>query len=313
MSKTKGRRVYPQRARLERAALGGQDLRWDHGAGGRHSGAPAWDQVPPGPQRGTGERRHTVRPRRRDRAVHQPQGSQAGRRRRRSVDGFVPGDGAVGPDGLEQSAGAFSRTHGTLPIMSGADAVPMNDAVPTARALDFDGCVNFRDLGGYPTRDGRRTRWRRLFRADGLNKLTDADQAQLIELGVATVIDLRTADEAEHRGRFPVDRVPVRYVDLPLTDVLPATEELPEWSQASYVASRYADMVAQGAPALSGDARIRRSGSTARARRRRGSRCGVVATRSARRPRGTRRRGRRPRGRCVARGVGQPVIAAGFP
>jgi len=128
----------------------------------------------------------------------------------------------------------------------------MNDAVPTARALDFDGCVNFRDLGGYPTRDGRRTRWRRLFRADGLNKLTDADQAQLIELGVATVIDLRTADEAEHRGRFPVDRVPVRYVDLPLTDVLPATEELPEWSQASYVASRYADMVAQGAPALSG-------------------------------------------------------------
>ncbi len=57
---------------------------------------------------------------------------------------------------------------------------------------------------------------------------------------MATVIDLRTVDEAEQRGRFPVAEVPVRYVDLPLTDVLPATEEMPSWAEASYVASRYA-------------------------------------------------------------------------
>ncbi len=69
--------------------------------------------------------------------------------------------------------------------------------------------------------------WRRLFRADGLNQLTAADRSQLVDLGLTTVIDLRTVDEAEQRGRFPVDQVPVRYVDLPLTDVLPATEELP--------------------------------------------------------------------------------------
>ena len=56
---------------------------------------------------------------------------------------------------------------------------------------------------------------------------------------MATVIDLRTVDEAEQRGRFPVDQVPVRYVDLPLTDVLPATEEMPSWREASYVARRY--------------------------------------------------------------------------
>ncbi len=126
------------------------------------------------------------------------------------------------------------------------------DGTGPSRALAFDGCVNFRDLGGYATRDGRRTGWSRLFRADGLHKLTETDHARLIELGVATVIDLRTVDEAEQRGRFPVDLVPVRYVDLPLTDVLPATEDLPEWREASYVASRYADMVAHGGPALSG-------------------------------------------------------------
>jgi hypothetical protein len=32
---------------------------------------------------------------------------------------------------------------------------------------------------------------------------------------------------------------PVRYVDLPLLDILPATEELPSWREASYVARRY--------------------------------------------------------------------------
>ncbi len=119
-----------------------------------------------------------------------------------------------------------------------------------SRTLDFEGCVNFRDLGGYRTLDGREIGWRRLFRADGLNKLTPADRDQLVGLGLATVIDLRTVDEAEQRGRFPVDLVPVRYVDLPLTDVLPSTEELPEWREASYVASRYGQMVSRGGPVL---------------------------------------------------------------
>jgi protein-tyrosine phosphatase len=126
------------------------------------------------------------------------------------------------------------------------------DRPEPSRALTFEGCVNFRDLGGYRTFDGRRIGWRRLFRADGLHKLSQADRTQLIELGMATVIDLRTVDEAEQRGRFPVDLVPVRYVDLPLTDVLPSTEELASWSEASYVASRYVQMVARGGPALTG-------------------------------------------------------------
>ncbi len=135
-----------------------------------------------------------------------------------------------------------------------------SDPADPSRTLAFEGCVNFRDLGGYRTMDGYRIGWRRLFRADGLSRLTDADHRQLIDLEVATVIDLRTVDEAEQRGRFPVDRVPVRYVDLPLTDVLPATTELPSWGEASYVARRYAEMVSEGAPALTGALEVLGSG-----------------------------------------------------
>ena len=119
-----------------------------------------------------------------------------------------------------------------------------------SRTLDFEGCVNFRDLGGYRTVDGRQIGWRRLFRADGLSKLTPTDRHQLVSMGLATVIDLRTVDEADQRGRFPVDLVPVRYFELPLTDVLPSIAELPEWREASYVALRYGQMVAQGGAAL---------------------------------------------------------------
>lgn len=115
-----------------------------------------------------------------------------------------------------------------------------------ARTLDFEGCVNFRDIGGYRTANGRMVAWRTLFRADGLNKLTDADIVLMTDLGLATVIDLRTLVEAEQRGSFPVDRVPVSYVGLPLTDVLPATEDLPDWGEAAYVATRYGAMVSEG-------------------------------------------------------------------
>jgi protein-tyrosine phosphatase len=138
--------------------------------------------------------------------------------------------------------------------MSAAD-VAASDPDPAdpsySRTLEFDGCVNFRDLGGYRTGDGHQVGWRRLFRADGLHRLSADDHRRLIELGVSTVIDLRTVDEAEQRGRFPVEQVPVRFVDLPLTDVLPSTEEMPSWRESSYVASRYVEMVDRGAPALS--------------------------------------------------------------
>jgi protein-tyrosine phosphatase len=63
------------------------------------------------------------------------------------------------------------------------------------RRLDFEGAVNFRDLGGYPAAPGRRTRWRRLYRADSLADLTPSDLERLAALGVATLIDFRLDEE----------------------------------------------------------------------------------------------------------------------
>lgn len=65
------------------------------------------------------------------------------------------------------------------------------------RWVRLEGPVNFRDLGGYPTADGRRTRWRAVYRADGLHALTEADLAELQRRALRTVIDLRSSAEVE--------------------------------------------------------------------------------------------------------------------
>jgi protein-tyrosine phosphatase len=114
------------------------------------------------------------------------------------------------------------------------------------RHVALSGCFNFRDLGGYPTRDGGHLRWRRLFRADGLTKLDETDCAALSELGLVTVIDLRTTSEVDQRGRFPVETVEVDYHHLPLTESIPGTEDVPDWGTAEFVAARYTQLLSDG-------------------------------------------------------------------
>lgn len=69
------------------------------------------------------------------------------------------------------------------------------------RQLDWDGCLNVRDLGGLPTKDGHRTRAGSVVRADNLDRLTDEGWSALYAHGVRTVVDLR--NEEEHRPLLP--------------------------------------------------------------------------------------------------------------
>ena len=82
------------------------------------------------------------------------------------------------------------------------------------RRLPLQGAANFRDLGGYAVAGGRQTRWGRLFRADSLSELTDADLAIVESLGLYTLIDFRAALERQRQpNRLPPGSA-VRTVDL---------------------------------------------------------------------------------------------------
>lgn len=86
------------------------------------------------------------------------------------------------------------------------------------RILELNGVKNLRDIGGYPTVDGRRTRWRTLYRSACPDRLDAAGQRSLIQAGLRTVIDLRGHDElAERRSAF-ASSSEVSYMHLPFFD-----------------------------------------------------------------------------------------------
>ena len=70
----------------------------------------------------------------------------------------------------------------------------------TDRHIDLQGATNFRDMGGYANRSGERVRWGQVFRSDHLAELVAADWAQVSELGIGLVADLRNDRE---RARWP--------------------------------------------------------------------------------------------------------------
>ena len=84
--------------------------------------------------------------------------------------------------------------------------------------IDLEGAVNVRDVGGLPTEDGGETRYGRLLRSENLQELSPADVSKLVdEIGVTTVVDLRTTAEVELEGPGPLDAVPaVRHAYHPV-------------------------------------------------------------------------------------------------
>jgi len=84
--------------------------------------------------------------------------------------------------------------------------------------IDLEGAVNVRDLGGLPTADGGSTVPGRLLRSENLQELSSADVKRLVEeIGVTTIVDLRTTTEVEFEGPGPLDTVPsVRHAHHPV-------------------------------------------------------------------------------------------------
>lgn len=78
----------------------------------------------------------------------------------------------------------------------------------------YEGCFNFRDIGGYPAADGRRVRWGKYYRAGRQDRMTQADLAGLEKLGIRAQIDLRKPDEISDQGRGPLPDMGADYHNI---------------------------------------------------------------------------------------------------
>jgi protein-tyrosine phosphatase len=88
--------------------------------------------------------------------------------------------------------------------------------------IELEGAVNVRDLGGLATVDGGETIPGRVLRGDNLQELSSSDVVRLVrDVGLTTVVDLRSTAELVSEGPAPLDSVGVvQHVHHP---VLPET------------------------------------------------------------------------------------------
>ncbi|WP_043686180.1 GNAT family N-acetyltransferase [Streptomyces xylophagus] len=116
------------------------------------------------------------------------------------------------------------------------------------RHIPFQNLPNFRDLGGYPTPDGRRVRPGLLYRADSLGELTEGtpDWRRFLSLGIGTVIDLRYPWEIERRGRVP-EHASFTYHNLSIEHrPYSQTSLTPDIDPGPYLAERFAEVAEDG-------------------------------------------------------------------
>jgi protein-tyrosine phosphatase len=114
------------------------------------------------------------------------------------------------------------------------------------RLVALEGALNWRDLGGYPAADGRVTKWDRLYRADGLDQLTDADLDVIADLGIKLVIDFRVDREVDQSPSRLADHPEVRCQRLPIGGDEVEGKTVLELIQAGEVKIYTADEMASG-------------------------------------------------------------------
>lgn len=93
-----------------------------------------------------------------------------------------------------------------------------------SRILPFKSVANFRDIGGYPTIDGRHTKWGTVYRGASLAYLLEEEHALFDALNIKTLCDLRTHDEIKSaKNRL---RPYLRTLNIPTSNISNRFEQL---------------------------------------------------------------------------------------
>ena len=93
-----------------------------------------------------------------------------------------------------------------------------SDELANDRVIHLEGTSNTRDIGGYDTGNLRSLRRGQIIRSENLSRLTASDFQKLEEIGVKTVIDLRTDREHEQSPTVWQGENPPQFFHFPIGD-----------------------------------------------------------------------------------------------
>ncbi len=149
----------------------------------------------------------------------------------------VKGKKSVSIDGLDPDARHYFEL-----VPEGGQRI-----ITAERGQPFEGIVNFRDLGGYETTDGRRVKWGEVFRSGHLSRVTDKDKALLEKMGMRVVCDFRTPGEIKAQPDWLPEDGSVNYRHFPIVhgefDPVAAMESLQKgdisWLTEDFIINRY--------------------------------------------------------------------------
>ncbi|MDI3321237.1 tyrosine-protein phosphatase [Pinibacter soli] len=109
------------------------------------------------------------------------------------------------------------------------------------REVKLQGAINFRDIGGYTTNDGKHVKWGKLYRSAALNKLSEQDLQTLAKLSISYDLDFRGPYEV---ATAP-DRIPTttRRISLPAgSETIGDSASMRKMMQANSLTEFYSDL-----------------------------------------------------------------------
>ena len=113
--------------------------------------------------------------------------------------------------------------------------------------VNFDGIVNFRDLGGYETADGQRVKWGQVFRSGHLARATKKDRSLLRSMGIKLICDFRSPGEIKAQPNWLPEDGSIKYLQMPIVhgefDPVAAMQSLQKgdisWLTEDFIIDRY--------------------------------------------------------------------------
>jgi protein-tyrosine phosphatase len=156
---------------------------------------------------------------------------------RKASAASVKGQTSVKIDGLDPDARHYFEV-----VSDGGRSI-----IAAERHQPFKGVVNFRDLGGYETADGRRLKWGQVFRSGHLARVTEEDKRLLKRMGIKMICDFRTPGEMEAQPDWLPEDGSTTYLHYPIVhgefDPVAAMESMHKgdisWLTEDFMIKRY--------------------------------------------------------------------------